>query len=94
MKKFYDNSIHGLGSELKIQECFQGHFILLLWNLWEILITETPLLVVGDSPQECSHAILTILTLITPLTTQADFRPYVTVQNDDILEYFDAIKQG
>ena len=22
MKKFYDNSVHGLGSELKIQECF------------------------------------------------------------------------
>ena len=68
--------------------------MLQLWNLWELLITETPLLVVGGDPSECSHAILTALSLITPLTTQADFRPYVTVQNDDVLEYHDAIKQG
>ena len=94
MKKFYDNSVHGLGSELKIQECFKGHFMLLLWNLWELMITETPLLVVGGDPQECSHAVLTILSLITPLTTQADVRPYVTVQNDDVLEYYDEIKKG
>jgi hypothetical protein len=79
MKQFYDKAIHGIGNELKIEECFQGHYILLLWNLWELLITETPLLVVGGDPADCSHAILTMLSLITPLTTQADFRPYVTV---------------
>jgi len=94
MRQFYDNTIHGIGNELKIEEVFQGHNMLQLWNLWEILITETPLLVVGGDPSECSHAILTALSLITPLTTQADFRPYVTVQNDDVLGYHDAIKQG
>lgn len=94
MKQLYDNAIHGIGNELKIQECFKGHNIFLLWNLWEILVTETPLLVVGGDPTECSHAILTMLSLITPLTTQADFRTYVTVQNDDVIEYADAIKQG
>lgn len=94
MKQFYDNTIHGIGNELKIEEVFEGHHILNLWSLWEILITETPLLVVGGDPSQCSHAILTMLSLITPLTTQADFRPYVTVQNDDVLEYHDAIKQG
>ena len=92
MKQFYDNTIHGIGNELKIEECFKGHYMLLLWNLWELLITETPLLVVGGDPSECSHAILTMLSLITPLTTQADFRPYVTVQNDDVLEYHDDIR--
>ena len=79
MKLFYENAKHGIGNELKIQECFRGHFILLLWNLWEIVITEVPLLVVGTDPGECSHAVLTLLSLISPLTTQADFRPYVTV---------------
>lgn len=57
-------------------------------------MTETPLLVVGGDPSECSHAVLTLLSLITPLTTQADFRPYVTVQNDDVLEYQDSMRQG
>ena len=94
MKLFYENAKHGIGNELKIQECFRGHFILLLWNLWEIMISEVPLLVVGTDPGECSHAVLTLLSLISPLTTQADFRPYVTVQNDDILAYHDAIKKG
>ncbi len=94
MKQFYNNSIHGIGNELKIETVFKGHHIFQLWSLWELLITETPLLVVGSDPSECSHAILTILSLITPLTTQADFRPYVTVQNDDVLEYQENIKQG
>ena len=94
MKLFYENAKHGIGNELKIQECFRGHFILLLWNLWEIVLTEVPLLVVGTDPGECSHAVLTLLSLISPLTTQADFRPYVTVQNDDILAYHEAIKKG
>ena len=69
MKQFYDNTIHGIGNELKIEEVFKGHHMLQLWNLWELLITETPLLVVGGDPSECSHAILTALSLITPLTT-------------------------
>ena len=69
MKLFYENAQHGIGNELKVQEVFQGHFILLLWNLWEILVTETPLLIVGSDPSECSHAVLTLLSLITPLTT-------------------------
>ena len=94
MKHFYDNSVHGIGNELPIETVFKGHHMLQLWSLWEILITETPLLVVGSDPSECSHAILTMLSLITPLTTQADFRPYVTVQNDDVLEYHENIKQG
>ena len=79
IQQFYDRQIHGIGDELKIQDVFPGHHFLQLWSLWELLITETPLLVVGGDPSECSHAILTILSLITPLTTQADFRPYVTV---------------
>jgi len=65
---------------------------LLLWNLWELVITETPLLVVGNDPTECSHAILTLLSLINPLTTTADFRPYTTVQNDDTVDYFEHVK--
>ena len=92
MKQFYNNTIHGIGNELKIETVFKGHHIFQLWSLWELLITETPLLVVGSDPSECSHAILTMLSLITHLTTQADFRPYVTVQNDDVLEYQENIK--
>ena len=65
--------------ELNIQKYFKGQSLLLLWNLWELAITETPLLVVGDDPTECSHAVLTMLSLISPLKTLADYRPYITL---------------
>ena len=40
--------------------CFPGHSLLLLWNLWEIAISEQGLIVVGSDPAECSHAIQAI----------------------------------
>ena len=76
-----------LSDELKIQESFPGYTSLLLWNIWELIITGTSLLIVGNNPKECSHAVLTALSLIHPLTSAADVRPYLTVLNSDT-EYF------
>jgi hypothetical protein len=50
-------------------------------------MTETPLLIVGDDPSECSHAVLIILSLISPLKSQADYRPYITLYDEDIKEF-------
>ena len=94
MKQFFDNTIKGIGDELKIEEAFPGYTLLLLWNLWELLITEQPLLVVGGDPRECSHAILTALSLVHPLTSFADVRPYLTIQNCDTEVYHEMLKQG
>eukprot|EP00347_Sterkiella_histriomuscorum_P000425 403375913 len=73
--------------ELIIQKYFHGQSILLLWQLWEIAITETPLLIVGDDPTECSHAVLILLSLISPLKTLADYRPYLTLYDQDIKDF-------
>ena len=94
MKSIYEKSVRGIGNELKVQHCFPGHLIFSLWSLWELVITETPLLVVGSHPKECSHAIIALLSLISPLATTADIRPYSTVLNDDISEYQQALEKG
>ena len=60
-------SCHEMFGELIIERYFKGQNMLLLWSLWELVITETPLLIVGDDPTECSHAVLILLSLITPL---------------------------
>ena len=59
----------------------------MLWHLWEIAITETPLLVVGDDPTECAHVVVILLSLISPLKTLADYRPYITLYDSDIKEF-------
>jgi hypothetical protein len=63
--------------------------MLLLWPLWELLLTETPLILIGEDPSECSHAILTLLSLMTPLKPwlTVDYRPYTTLYEGDIKEY-------
>ena len=50
-------------------------------------MSETPLLLVADDPTECSHAVLIILSLISPLKTMADYRPYITLYDSDIKEF-------
>ena len=52
------------------------------------------MLVVGSDPRECSHAILTVLSLVHPLTSFADVRPYLTIQNGDTEVYTEMVKKG
>ena len=52
------------------------------------------MLVVGSDPRECSHAILTVLSLAHPLTSFADVRPYLTIQNGDTEVYTEMAKKG
>ena len=65
---------------------------ILLWEIWELIITEHPLLIVANDPKECSHAVLTCLSLIHPLVSSADVRPYLTVLNEDTEVYCDMVK--
>ena len=68
--------------------------MLLMWNIWELVVTENPILVVGGDPRECSHAILTMLSLMHPLTASADYRPYLTILNSDTEVYHEMLKKG
>ena len=84
----YSFSSQTLFGDLLIQRrCFSGHSLLLLWPLWELLLTETPLIIVGDDPSECSHAVLIMLSILAPMRTTADYRPYLTLYESDVKEF-------
>jgi hypothetical protein len=60
-----------------------------LWNLWELLITETPLIICSDTPSTSSDIVLLLSTLIFPLKYIGDIRPYFTIYDTDYKEYLD-----
>jgi len=41
--------------DISLGQCWKNSTIALLWNLWEIMITETPLLIIADTPAEASY---------------------------------------
>jgi len=60
-----------------------------LWFLWELALVGAPILVEAPSAEECSQAVLAIMSLIAPITYQGDFRPYFTVYDDDFKHFCD-----
>jgi len=42
--------------DVSLSQCWPGASAILLWNLWEIMITEVPLLIIADTPSEASYA--------------------------------------
>ena len=53
----------------------------LLFALWELLLVGQPLLVLADSPDICSDAVLLLTALIAPLAYGGEVRPFCTINN-------------
>jgi len=68
----------------------------LLWSLWELALTEQPIIIVGDDPSECSHAVLILMSLLSPLkpAQTVDFRPYITLYEGDVKDFSSRVKTG
>ena len=54
-----------------------------LWKLWELSLLGEPLCILSQSPTLSSSAVLAVTSLIHPITSCADFRPYFSVQDVD-----------
>eukprot|EP00210_Caulerpa_lentillifera_P003661 g3495.t1 len=54
-----------------------------LWSLWEMTLTNQPLVIVAPTPVECSNAVAALLSLISPVPFAADFRPYFTIHDPE-----------
>lgn len=65
------------------------YYVAKIWNLWELVITETPLLVQTDTPSSCSQIVLLLSSLIFPLKYCGDVRPYFTIYDNDFKDYRD-----
>lgn len=84
--KYATHSSGGCFQEVNIYRYF--HVVLgNLWCLWELALTGQPLLIIASSAQECSHAVLGIMSLISPITYHGDFRPYFTIYDDDFKHF-------
>lgn len=65
------------------------YYIIKISSLWEIIITETPLLIVGDSPSKISDIVMIAESLIYPLRCKCDIRPYFSLYDIDFRQYKD-----
>ncbi len=65
------------------------YYVSKIWNLWELVITETPLIVQTDSPSQCSQIVFLLSSLIFPLKYCGDIRPYFTIYDSDYKDYRD-----
>ena len=48
-----DNKEKGTFQDINLVKCFGGSKIGYLWKLWELVLTNQPLLIVSDSPTKC-----------------------------------------
>ncbi|XBI46389.1 hypothetical protein VPH35_110651 [Triticum aestivum] len=54
-----------------------------LWTLWELMLIGEPILVVAQSPAHCSEVVCGLVSLIAPVFSSVDFRPYITIPSPD-----------
>jgi len=73
---------NGYFQEVNVFSVFRNH-IKNLWYLWELAITGQPLLVTAKQANECSDAVLCLISLISPVRFEGDYRPYFTVYDPD-----------
>jgi hypothetical protein len=70
-------------------EALSMYHISKIWNLWELVILETPLIISTDTPTGCSDIVFLLSSLIFPLKHIGDTRPYFTIEDSDFKEYKD-----
>ncbi len=64
--------------EIKLSEIFVNCSEI-LWAIWEKVMLNKSVLLLGSNPQQVSHAVLGVISLIYPFDYNANFNPYVTV---------------
>lgn len=57
-----------------------------LWSLWELALTGQPLAIIAPTPGECSMAVTSLISLISPVPYSEDFRPYYTIHDSTFHE--------
>ena len=70
-------------------EILSLYYVCKIWNLWEMVITETPILVYSERPSTCSDVVMMLSSLVYPLEYLGDVRPYLTLFDKDFKDYND-----
>lgn len=70
-------------------ETFSLFYLIKISSIWEMIITETPTLVVGDEASKVSNVVMLLQSLIYPLKYRGDIRPYFSIYDIDFKQYRD-----
>ncbi|XP_077987090.1 protein DENND6A-like isoform X2 [Glandiceps talaboti] len=55
--------------------------------LWELVITNEPIVVMAPSPTICSDTVQALVSMLSPLKYTSDYRPYFTIHDSEFKEY-------
>lgn len=55
--------------------------------LWELVLTNEPIVVMAPSPSLCSETVQALASLISPLHYCSDYRPFFTIHDSEFKEY-------
>jgi len=79
----------GCFQDINLYKIFKGNKLPYLWKLWELVLTNQPIMVVSDLPSECSETVLGLLSTICPLEYQTEYKPYFTIYDPEYREIQD-----
>lgn len=60
-----------------------------LTSFWELMLLCKPILVLSSNPTISSQSVLALVSLISPLEYQGDFRPFITIHDQDFKLFSD-----
>ena len=55
-----------------------------LWSLWESIMLNKSVIILGENPQQVSHAVLGSISLIAPFEYKGFMNPYITVYDPNL----------
>nr|XP_039247890.1 protein DENND6A-like [Styela clava] len=55
--------------------------------LWELVLLGEPLVVMSTSPEVCANTVLSLISCISPLRYDCDFRPFFTIHDSEFKEF-------
>lgn len=56
-------------------------------SIWELILLNEPLAVMGSSPTLCANTVQALVSLIHPLRYSTDYRPYFTIHDSEFKHY-------
>lgn len=68
-------------------EVFSLFYVAKLWQIWELIILEFPILVFADDASRVSNIVFLLESITYPLPLNSDVRPYFSIYDPDFKEY-------
>lgn len=68
-------------------ETFSLFYVAKLWQIWELIVLEYPIIVYSDNASRVSNIVFLLQSITSPLPLKSDVRPYFSIYDTDFKEY-------